>query len=133
MNYYSFDDLDVKAEEDYFYQIKQLDFNGASTYSEVVHARLKPTISSNVQFYPNPLTVDSKLVFNLENNSSVKITIVNVMGEVVAHEDLGMLKSGNCQVNVTSHFKDVSLGLYTLSVEIDGLIERLKVLHINGK
>ena len=68
MNYYSFDDLDVKAEEDYFYQIKQLDFNGASTYSEVVHARLKPTISSNVQFYPTPLTVDSKLVFNLENN-----------------------------------------------------------------
>ena len=133
VNYYSFDDLDVKAEEDYFYQIKQLDFNGASTYSEVVHARLKPTISSNVQFYPNPLTVDSKLVFNLENNSSVKITIVNVMGEVVAHEDLGMLKSGNCQVNVTSHFKDVSVGLYTVSVEIDGLIERLKVLHINGK
>jgi hypothetical protein len=133
VNYYSFDDVQVVANEDYFYKIRQVDFNGASSYSEVVHARLKQTVSSNVQFYPNPLSADSKLVFDLEKNSTVKITIVNVLGEVIAQEDLGTLKSGNYQVNITSHFKDVSVGLYTVSVEIDGLLERLKVLYTNEK
>ena len=71
--------------------------------------------------------------FDLEKNSTVKITIVNVLGEVIAQEDLGTLKSGNYQVNITSHFKDVSVGLYTVSVEIDGLLERLKVLYTNEK
>jgi hypothetical protein len=133
VNYYSFDDVNVVANEDYFYKIRQVDFNGVSSYSEVVHARIKPSSSSNIQFYPNPLTADSKLVFDLENNSSVKITIVNVLGEVVAHEDLGMLNSGNYRVNITSHFKGVSIGLYTVSVEMDGLLERLKVLYIKDK
>ncbi|MBK9636441.1 MAG: T9SS type A sorting domain-containing protein [Bacteroidetes bacterium] len=133
VNYYSFDDVNVVANEDYFYKIRQVDFNGVSSYSEVVHARLNHSNTSHVQFYPNPITADSKLIFDLENTSSVKISIVNVLGERVAHEELGMLKRGKYEINITTLFKEGSLGLYTVSVEMNGLSEHLKVLYINDK
>lgn len=131
INYYSFDDVNVEMNEDYFYKIKQVDFNGASSYSNIVHARIEKQNHSTVQLYPNPIKSDSKLVFDLVQSTAVKISIVNVLGEVVVHENLGRLKQGNYNVNITSLFSNLKVGLYTVQVEMDAGVEHLKVLYIN--
>ncbi|MBK7965799.1 MAG: T9SS type A sorting domain-containing protein [Bacteroidetes bacterium] len=131
VNYYSFDDVNVEMNEDYFYKIKQVDFNGASSYSDIVHARINTMNNSMVQLYPNPIKADSKLVFDLVHSTTVKISIVNVLGEVLKQENLGNLKQGNYTINITSLFSNLKAGLYTVQVDLDSKTEHFKVLYIN--
>lgn len=131
VNHYSFDDFNVEKNKDYFYKVKQVDFNGANSYSDVVHARIDKLAGSNIQLFPNPISPDSKLVFDLEYSAFVKISIINVLGEVVMQDDLRVLKQGNYNIIITSLFANQKVGLYTLRVEIDNSSEYLKVLHIN--
>ncbi len=131
VNNYSFDDANVEFNEDYFYKIKQVDFNGTISYSGIVHARIKHQEDSKIQLFPNPITPESKLVFDLDHSTSVKISIVNVLGEVLMQDDLGRLKQGNYNINITSLFANLRVGLYTVSVEMDAHFEHLKVLYIN--
>lgn len=130
VNYYSFDDVNVEMNEDYFYKIKQVDFNGASSNSNIVHARINKHHSSIVQLYPNPIQPGSKLVFDLVSSTEVKISIVNMLGEVVMQENLGRMKQGNYNINITSLFSTLKVGLYTVQVELDDTLEHLKVLYI---
>jgi hypothetical protein len=130
VNYYSFDDLNVELNTDYFYKIKQVDFNGAASYSNIVHARIDKGNLSNVQLFPNPIRNDSKLVFDLVQSTDVKISIINVLGEVVVQENLGSLKQGNYNINITSLFANLTHGLYTVQVDLDAGFEHFKVLYI---
>jgi len=133
VNHYSFDDLDVSQNEDYFYQIKQVDFNGTTSYSDIVHARLNEMDFKGMYLFPNPITSDSRLNFYLDESIEVKISLVNAMGEVMKQENLGRMTTGKISVNITSFFTSIPAGIYSFRWEAGERIEHCKALYINTK
>ncbi len=86
-NSYSFtDDL---SNENYsgmiLYRIKQIDYSGIFKYSGAVMVRLdiKERGYYIDQNYPNPFNPETKIVFNIPEESSVKLQIINVLGRIV--------------------------------------------------
>lgn len=104
-NYYTFTDinnLDVTS----YYRLKQIDFNGAYTYSKTLS--IEPINNkNNFSIYPNPssglLKIDSKVEYE-------KIEIINLCGEIVFSSNiitkelnLNTLKKGHYVVKAYSN------------------------------
>ena len=81
---YSFVDLNLDN-GNYYYRLKQIDFNGSYEYSELVEVEWRAFNSYLLeQNFPNPFNPSTTIGFGLKNKSDVKITILNAIGEEVA-------------------------------------------------
>ncbi|MFQ5752899.1 MAG: T9SS type A sorting domain-containing protein, partial [bacterium] len=68
----------------YFYRLKQIDFDGAFEYSQMIRAELPaPHDFILYQNYPNPFNASTKLKFELPEDSHVIIQIFNTKGQQV--------------------------------------------------
>ncbi len=81
-NYYSFDDKPPLSGK-LTYQLRQVDFDGASSSSKAVEVILAPKQSSLLPAYPNPFNSSTVIKFNLQKVDHVKIRILNIRGELV--------------------------------------------------
>ena len=52
---YSYTDIDIKAGENYFYQLIQYDLNGQSKYSQIISESLETGIEQEIDIFPNPI------------------------------------------------------------------------------
>lgn len=78
---YSFTDLNVSNGQ-YFYRLKQIDSNGAFTYSDEVEAILElPTEFVLLQNYPNPFNPETTLEYEVAIDGLVLLTIYNLAGQ----------------------------------------------------
>jgi photosystem II stability/assembly factor-like uncharacterized protein len=81
---YSYSDQSAISGTNY-YRLKQVDFDGSYEYSDVVEVDFKAFNSYVLeQCYPNPFNPTTTIGFGLQNKSTVKITILNAIGEEVA-------------------------------------------------
>ena len=81
---YSYSDQPVNTGT-YYYRLKQVDYDGSSTYSNAVEVQWRILNSYLLeQNYPNPFNPTTTIGFGLQNKSDVKITILNAIGEEVA-------------------------------------------------
>jgi len=69
----------------YQYRLKQIDYNGTSTYSKVLEINIiiAPKEFALAQNYPNPFNPKTTIEFEVPNTSMVNITIYNTLGETV--------------------------------------------------
>ena len=80
---YSFTDKDLLSGK-YRYRLKQVDFNGAYSYSQIVEALIDdPVQSSLYQNYPNPFNPVTKIKYQLSESAKVKLRVFNALGEDV--------------------------------------------------
>ena len=133
VNYYSFDDVNVVANEDYFYRLKQIDMNGVFDYSKIIHARLNGDKKEHTQIIPNPITPNSILTFELVEATKIEISVINTMGELVCIKELGYLKSGPQKVNIDLFYNQLSLGVYTFKIFGLHHLSLCKVLKMSDK
>jgi hypothetical protein len=78
---------------------------------------------NNLNVYPNPMTNAAIIDFNLAESNAVSIEIVNTIGQVVLHENLGKMSAGvqNYSLNAAS----LNNGLYFLNIKVgDNTITR---------
>lgn len=68
------------------YRVKQIDFNGTYSYSEVTHLAL--TRSSDVNIYPNPTT--DKLYIEGIDLSHADIQVLDVMAKEIQAYDIDL-------------------------------------------
>jgi hypothetical protein len=115
---YSFVDKNVsigKAE----YRLKQVDFDGSSTYSKVVEVEItKPSEFALNQNYPNPFNPTTKINFSLAADSKVTLSIYNVLGQKVV-----TLINSNLNAGIHSAQFDASgmqSGIYFAKIEAVG-------------
>lgn len=92
-NHYSFLDKPPYSEK-LTYQLRQVDFDGASSSSQAVHVTLAPRQSILLPAYPNPFNSSTVIKFNLQRADHIKVRILNVRGEVVRELVNHKMKAG---------------------------------------
>jgi hypothetical protein len=93
------------------YRLKQIDFDGTSTYSNVVNVDLStPTEFKLNQNYPNPFNPSTTVSFTIPKASSVKLNIYNQIGQQVGELVNRNLEAGS--YNYTWNAEGQSSGIY---------------------
>ena len=83
VQYYSFEDKEL-YEGKYFYRLKQVDFDGAFEFSDVVDVDvISPNQFELKQNYPNPFNPSTIISFSIPQNEFVQLSIYDVMGNEV--------------------------------------------------
>ncbi|MEO6330335.1 MAG: T9SS type A sorting domain-containing protein [Ginsengibacter sp.] len=77
-----------------YYRLRQLDFDGKSSYSKVVAVKLK-SLNKEINISPNPFT--SYLNVNMEwsSNEIITVKVINVQGKEVVSKNIQMSKGLN--------------------------------------
>ena len=83
--HYSYSD-DVGASGTYSYLLKQIDHNGAFTYSQEVSVQAGevPRVFALAQNYPNPFNPATTLQFTVPNDGRATLKVYNTIGQEVA-------------------------------------------------
>lgn len=111
----------------FVYRLKQMDFNGQFEYSPEIEVDVHPPLQFTLeQNYPNPFNPSTKIKFGLAENSSVKLNVYNILGELVATLVNNQLNAGFYEVE----FNAASLpsGMYVYSIETPTFKEVKKMM-----
>lgn len=85
MQNYSYVDRDIKPLTNYYYRLKQIDFDGNFEYSSVLNLGTSSPFDFELeQNYPNPFNPTTNISFVLKEASTVNIDVFNVIGEKIA-------------------------------------------------
>ena len=106
------------------YRLKQIDFDGSITYSNVISVEVDftPKEYTLYQNYPNPFNPSTTIKFALPFDSNVRITIYNMLGEQieVVFDQVKEVGYHNVSWNASS----LASGVYIYTIDaksIDGL------------
>ena len=115
---YSYTDQSVSNGE-YYYRLKQTDFDGSFKYSDVVEAEVSlPTVFALEQNYPNPFNPSTSIRFSLPVDAQVTIGVYNLVGEKVAEIASGNLSAGSH--NITFDASKLTSGIYFYRLDATG-------------
>ncbi|HSW56050.1 MAG TPA: T9SS type A sorting domain-containing protein [Ignavibacteriaceae bacterium] len=116
---YTYSDKSVNVGS-YTYRLKQIDFDGTSTYSNLVEVDVPaPAVFTLDQNYPNPFNPSTKIAFRLAVDSKVSLKVFDVLGQEVAS-----LVNSNLAVGAHSVDFDASSlnsGVYLYRIEATGI------------
>jgi len=101
-----------------YYRLKQVDFNGEFSYSEII--KIKSFNDLEVMVYPNPTNGNIQIEFD-DVFDQATITIRNVFGQTVSVNEYVDLKNVNTKINGEN-------GLYFIEVKTPESTINLKVL-----
>jgi hypothetical protein len=120
---YSYTDQPVNSGT-YFYKLKQIDFDGSFTYSDIAEVEVSlPTDFSLEQNYPNPFNPATTLEFSLPADAQVKIRVYNLVAEKVAEVTNKDYTAGNHKIEFNASQLTSGVYLYRIdAVDVSGKI-----------
>ncbi|MCZ6701548.1 MAG: hypothetical protein O6940_00755, partial [Ignavibacteria bacterium] len=80
---YSFVDKNPVGGSVFYYRLKQIDIDGQFEYSDIVEVELVPEKYALFQNYPNPFNPTTKIRYQLQKESKVKIKLYDILGAEV--------------------------------------------------
>jgi hypothetical protein len=109
-----------------YYRLKYFDNNGIDyNYSPVIAVEVQNSIIPNVSISPNPVTENSILNIDSENNTVAVIEIYNTFGQKVK-EMTNMVSIGGNKISLETN--DLSKGVYFITVVSNGVRNKLKII-----
>jgi hypothetical protein len=112
---YSFIDSKL-SEGNYTYRLKQIDFDGTFTYSDVVNVEVEiPLEYALEQNYPNPFNPSTTIKYSIPEDGYVKLAVYNMLGEEVATIVNATQKAGRYEMNFDA--SGLSSGVYVYRIE----------------
>lgn len=120
---YSFTHPNLIAGCTHFYRIKQVDFNGAFSYSSI--QLIQPEKLGSFSVYPNPFTNELVITNFAELTGNAVITLTDINGKVVYCREVNFTNSESIQIQKTAEMRK---GVYFLSILNNGELLHLKVV-----
>ncbi|MBL1215753.1 MAG: T9SS type A sorting domain-containing protein [Ignavibacteriae bacterium] len=114
---YSFLDKNPIGGKVFSYRLKQIDLNGTFDYSDVVEVNYTPTEYTLHQNYPNPFNPSTKIRFTIKQDSNVKLTIYNQLGQIVEEMLNNKLDAGYHEIEFDA--TGFASGIYFYSIQAD--------------
>jgi len=112
---YSYTDRNLEA-GNYFYRLKQIDFNGSFEYSNIVTANVFTADKFELaQNYPNPFNPSTKIEYSIPSDGNVILSVYNVLGQKVSSLINGFIKAGTYTINFNA--SNLNSGLYFYKLE----------------
>lgn len=112
---YSFTDAGLET-GNYYYRLKQVDFNGVYEYSNEIFVEVNPPLVFGLdQNYPNPFNPTTSINFSLAEPSFVKLAVYNLLGEEVALLKNEFMTAGS--FNVSFDAASLPSGMYLYKLE----------------
>ena len=112
---YTFNDTDIQQSGVYYYRLKQIDNDGTFEYSNVITVNVgvpdKFFLSQN---YPNPFNPTTNITFSLPEDSRVRITVYNLLGEQVAELVNSEFTSGSHTISFDANNFTSGIFLYRM-------------------
>ncbi|HTF03044.1 MAG TPA: T9SS type A sorting domain-containing protein [Bacteroidia bacterium] len=123
---YSFRDYNMQEGISY-YRLRQRDFNGFSTFSEVIYIVHHDAVVSLTNIYPMPTDGDITFDYTTTYETTVRVVITDIAGRVVVDEQ-HLQQSGNNSIKTS--IADEPAGSYMLSVtdEITGKVSVARIV-----
>lgn len=102
-----------------YYRLKQTDFDGQFTYSEIKTIRknkdgLKESGLKIESIYPNPFADNFSLQFRLNNSAEVKIVLISATGQIISDSNFEAVDGVNTY-DFNSRY-DLAKGIYYLAI-----------------
>ena len=112
---YQFTDNGVNG--NVLYRLKQIDFDGTFKYSSEVSVSTveSPKGYSLGQNYPNPFNPSTTIKYSVPEQSSIKISVYNQLGQQVAEVLHGVKDAGNYEQSFNA--SNLSSGVYFYKIE----------------
>jgi hypothetical protein len=112
-----------------YYRLKQTDFNGANSYSDVKKVLIEEATGIAVNTaYPNPFTNSFSISYTTKQDQPVEISILNTSGQKVYRKILQVEKGSNDFVFNEIAQKQLEPGLYFVKIKVDNVIHSQKVI-----
>jgi len=114
---YNFVDNNISPSREYSYRLKQIDFDGTATYSDVFNLGLSSPLDFELyQNYPNPFNPSTKISFSLPTDSFVELEVLNILGQKVTSLMNNKLNAGKHTVDFDASSLSAGVYIYTLKV-----------------
>jgi hypothetical protein len=75
--------------------------------------------------YPNPTNNQTNVNFMITAASEVKMSVINMLGDVVMNNNFGTLAAGN--YNEVVNFSNMPAGLYLVNLNVNGKVSTLRL------
>jgi hypothetical protein len=126
---YTFSDKQVfNGTETLYYRLKQIDYNGAFNFSEIVEVVFDiPTEFELGQNYPNPFNPTTKIKYSIPQTGLVKITVFDLTGQEVVTLLNEVKEPGNYELQFNA--SQLSSGVYFYRM-ISGDFTQVKKLNV---
>jgi hypothetical protein len=125
---YSFRDAALKPAT-YYYRLKQIDFDGTTTYSEILEVEVgAPDHFALSQNYPNPFNPETVIEFQIPSNAMVNITVYSTLGEEVATLLNEQLEQGYYKRSFSG--SNLPSGIYIYRLTADNVVFTKKMMLI---
>ena len=118
-NAYNYTDANINElnAEVIYYQLKQVDFSGAYSYSPIKALVMKnnsnPFVLEN--FYPNPFTEMVNLKINVEQSSALNYQLFDTKGALIISKTIQVEKGANT-LSING-LNDLPAGIYLLKMD----------------
>ncbi|MEJ2196013.1 MAG: T9SS type A sorting domain-containing protein, partial [Ignavibacteriaceae bacterium] len=111
----------------YYYRLKQIDYDGSYEYSDVIEVewRVFDTYLLD-QNYPNPFNPATIIGFGVRENSNIKITVLNSIGEEVGTLLNENKEPGFYQVEFSA--SNLPSGIYFYQLKAGSFVETKKMI-----
>ena len=112
---FNFDDMRALANVQYYYRVKSILWDGSYTYSPIVSAKLqdKTNAQQAIALYPNPTSTVFNLGISLENNNTLEIRVLDVVGRIMHQEKVSAQIGLNTYTIAVNNW---SAGLYYVQI-----------------
>jgi len=128
INYYGFEDQNLKGGVNYFYRLKQIDFNGNVSYSKVVAGKIYAD-DYDFNIMPNPYSGSTNIFYKLKENTKVKIEVFNAIGQKIKTLVDEMQKEGGYQNQFSAQSLGYSVGVYDVRFYINDRMYTKRIME----
>ncbi len=107
-----------------YYRLKQVDFDGAFSYSEIIAVRITGTLGE-IHIFPNPANEILQFDFEMDRTGKTTVQILDVLGNVVVEEHKEFHKG---IIHSDIQIKHLPEGVYYLKIDSDELNGKAKFM-----